>query len=721
MKIQISAIAIVFLSFSFSIDAQPYPQIDTAFAWASGQSSSEFVIVRTLIDHQGNYLVAGMFKDNFDADPGPGFSLAYNNSSRSVPYLQKLSPTGQLLWVRTWPENSFNWLRSMTVDSNNDIYLGGYFHDEQFDADPVGVQYLNVQDSITGFDIESSFIIKLNPQGQLLWSQAFEGATVGYKSVLVNNGKVYVGGTFQHALDTVIFSTSASHVFTGGHLMHDNFLAILDANSGYKKKLVYYQGTARGYLTGLDVFPNGDILIGGEYGDGSIDFDPDTAVDRLNTRTRIDKRGYLLRLDSNLIYKNHAFWQGPTTNYPAELNIVGQNEIWVGGHFNDTLIDLDPGPGFISPSSKVGNRRGSFYLRLDSNFSAQKVYYHLHRRTSSLPNSRNPQMLVVGNDIFVGGTFQNYLYVYPNDPSTQRINLRFNSNQPYTQRSFYLAKINAQDSIEYIYHPQIYVGDTNNEEVSQMLWDGSQIVLTGIFKGEMQIDPGPDSSALQAGSGWANFLIKLKDCTEGSVPTVNRSFTACDSFMVADTSFTSHGWHQLAHPLQGRAGCDSVIANDFIFVFNDRPQVTNHTTYLKASFQDTTMMLKWIDCSTGSLVQNGGTRFYPRQPGDYALRYEHPLIPACADTTPCENIAQINLPEVHQQTWSFYPNPAREIINLQWGEIEIEQMRVLDMRGRVLSEHGQVDQINIKRLPQGSYLLEVESDKGKLSKRFLKL
>jgi hypothetical protein len=70
---------------------------------------------------------------------------------------------------------------------------------------------------------------------------------------------------------------------------------------------------------------------------------------------------------------------------------------------------------------------------------------------------------------------------------------------------------------------------------------------------------------------------------------------------------------------------------------------------------------------------------------------------------------------------SLYPNPAQNDITIQLPDgIELIQIRLQDVQGRMLMTYADTKKLNISSLPAGLYLLQVETDKGRFVRRFVK-
>lgn len=87
---------------------------------------------------------------------------------------------------------------------------------------------------------------------------------------------------------------------------------------------------------------------------------------------------------------------------------------------------------------------------------------------------------------------------------------------------------------------------------------------------------------------------------------------------------------------------------------------------------------------------------------------------AVLDTT---SVSGMDLPET--PAFAVYPNPAREMINIDLPAGTVLQMTLYDMRGAALKRMKNVNQIQVNDLPDGIYLLEIEAGMGLVRKKIV--
>lgn len=114
---------------------------------------------------------------------------------------------------------------------------------------------------------------------------------------------------------------------------------------------------------------------------------------------------------------------------------------------------------------------------------------------------------------------------------------------------------------------------------------------------------------------------------------------------------------------------------------------------------------QWINCDENSIIAGANESiFTPGANGAYAVIITEG---ECVDTSECVLINQVNLTEELSQFIHFYPNPTSgEFIIIQT-TIEIEQLTIIDLNGRVLLTENNLTNgiINISTLSAGAYII----------------
>ncbi|HYD21172.1 MAG TPA: SBBP repeat-containing protein, partial [Flavipsychrobacter sp.] len=163
------------------------------FSWAKSLSGLDADDARAMtLDNEGNVLVTGYFSDSIDADPGAG---VLNMAPQGGTYdflIQKLTPSGDLIWARQISGTAEEYANAIITDANGGIYLTGIFEDT-VDFDPsVGT------DTLISAGMNDIFILHLDSAGQFVWVKQIGGTEndYGFDVDVDAAGNIYVVGNF---------------------------------------------------------------------------------------------------------------------------------------------------------------------------------------------------------------------------------------------------------------------------------------------------------------------------------------------------------------------------------------------------------------------------------------------------------------------------------------------------------------------------------------------
>jgi len=161
------------------------------------------------VDDEGNIYTAGIFSETTDFDPSAGTRNLVSAGDLDA-YIQKLDPSGNLLWVNSIGGNSTDWAYTLDVDLNGDVFVAGGFR-AIADFDP-GSDSLNIP-SISGEDI---FVLKLGG-----------GNNVGIENIFFSEIKVYPNpnqGIFTIDIPVAYSSAQVSIQDIRGKLFYERLL-----------------------------------------------------------------------------------------------------------------------------------------------------------------------------------------------------------------------------------------------------------------------------------------------------------------------------------------------------------------------------------------------------------------------------------------------------------------------------------------------------------------
>jgi hypothetical protein len=148
------------------------------------------------------------------------------------------------------------------------------------------------------------------------------------------------------------------------------------------------------------------------------------------------------------------------------------------------------------------------------------------------------------------------------------------------------------------------------------------------------------------------------------------------------------------------SGNGQTYTNDVLFSYN-----------LNGSWSDA-----YDDVTNGSITVPGNkTMFFHVAPyfqgetGTYLLQIQVTRTSATAVDEQEENFSI-----------SVFPNPASDRLNIASSGARVEAIAIFDVSGRQILSGGDEQQINISGLPDGTYLINIVTDKGIVRDRFLK-
>jgi hypothetical protein len=169
--------------------------------------------------------------------------------------------------------------------------------------------------------------------------------------------------------------------------------------------------------------------------------------------------------------------------------------------------------------------------------------------------------------------------------------------------------------------------------------------------------------------------------------------------------------------LQTAAGCDSTIVTT-VNVNTIDASITQNGSTLTANVSGASY--QWVDCNNGNtpIASETNQSFTATSNGDYTVVITDGT---CAITSDCFNINTVELKQYYKQSISVYPNPASYELNVEYGNLIIEKMHMIDGRGKMVKAiNPNTKSINIADLPKGIYILQFLTSNNVLYCRFIK-
>ena len=166
--------------------------------WGRSAGNSAYAYGKSVAtDGAGNVITVGSFQGTVDFNPGAGVHNLSAPGTTWNAYIQKLDADGNLVFAYGFGNIGDDGANDVAVDTDNNIYIAGYFFGSS-DFDPgTGVSILtSVSNSTDGF------VLRLDAAGAFLSAFSF-GAASGDTATTIsaNNGSYVVGGSFQGVVD----------------------------------------------------------------------------------------------------------------------------------------------------------------------------------------------------------------------------------------------------------------------------------------------------------------------------------------------------------------------------------------------------------------------------------------------------------------------------------------------------------------------------------------
>lgn len=144
-------------------------------------------IISMAVDREGRPHLSGLFSGPVDFDPSPGVATVQGQNGGN--FIAKYSPNGSLIWVKgfgaEWSLGSYS--SDIAIGNNNNVYITGT-HSGSPDFDP-GPGVATYPITFPG----AQHIVKLNSQGNHLWSAVVDGS-VGTSVCIDPNERLLITG-----------------------------------------------------------------------------------------------------------------------------------------------------------------------------------------------------------------------------------------------------------------------------------------------------------------------------------------------------------------------------------------------------------------------------------------------------------------------------------------------------------------------------------------------
>ena len=289
-------------------------------------------------DSKGNLYVAGNFKTSILVD---GNLYSVRDGDFSDIALWKVSPDGDIAWVKIFSSLSADNVRAVSVDENDFIYLGG-----QYKSDILFDDILLTEE--TGGT--SAFLARLTTDGEVLWAKSFTSSGINNFQIvefdILSTGNIVFTG--KSANPTLFYNGEAFHS-TGS----ENVIVGEITPHGDPVWIKQIAGSSA-FLVGISIKADsqGNVYISGRL-DGPVTFNGKTDEAEFIKGMFVAK--YSSMGEEQWIYRPTV----TSTGWAWDLEVDDEDNVYVGSLFTGD-ITLPSGEAFTS----AGNQDG-LLLKLD--------------------------------------------------------------------------------------------------------------------------------------------------------------------------------------------------------------------------------------------------------------------------------------------------------------------------------------------------------------------
>ncbi len=533
---------LVCLFFSeFAVKAQP-----GSLDWAMGIGGAGADAGNALaLDSAGNVYIAGSFSGTASFDPGSTAGDVTVTGTGTDIFVAKYDNAGNFLWVKTMGGKLDDAAADITLDTAGNIYITGSYRDTaDFNPGPAIAKLI----ATGGGDI---FFAKYDNNGNYIYAKTLSGTTGAAveiesgRAIRVDHlGNVFVGGQFRRG--TVDFDPGpAQQLFTATGVTDDIFIAKYDSDGAYVWAFKI-GGSGIDNLYGMSIDDTGNVYVTGQLTTGAagstLDLDPGPDPGNVISNggsdifmAKYNAGGHFVwahALGSSLVDRGKSI----TVDAAGYIYITGEFQTGTGGakldpagiapnltskgNFDVFVAKYDNGGNYIW-AINVGGKTDDLGTAITVDNAGDVIVTGCFTDTAYFDHGTNPAYLISkgGNDVFIA---------------------RYDSNGQY----IWTAGMGGSAADE---------GNAIGLDVT------GQIFTTGIFTGIADFDPGPDTFTLTASTGSDIFLQKLHGtCHTQAALTI----TACDSFVLNGSVYTTTGIYVQTLPNANSNGCDSIMTLD---------------------------------------------------------------------------------------------------------------------------------------------------------------
>lgn len=289
------------------------------------------LITSVTFDAEGNRYVGGYFRaTSVDFNPGPGTDVHSGSTSWPSAFVSKYDAADGYQWTRSFRGAGSNpaAVQSVAVDSDRNVYIGGYYRGVDVDMDPGPGTALH-----TTVGDNDPYLIKYDESGSYVWSRTF-GSTGSdtIARITVHQDTLFVAGFVRGAAD---LDPTAGIDMVAADPDGSAFLSEYDLDGSYRSSM-FLDGVGENRIVSIEVDALGNRYIAGAFSN-SIDFDFGSGSTVLTSNGGRDAFWAKYSPAGNLL-SAHAFGASGDDIINAMVISPSGHNVAVIGSFSDTVV-----------------------------------------------------------------------------------------------------------------------------------------------------------------------------------------------------------------------------------------------------------------------------------------------------------------------------------------------------------------------------------------------
>ena len=621
------------------------------------------------IDPQGNLNFTGVLTDSlfYEVQNGIDHIVTYGQYDIMVRQLDK---NGNHNWIGQVGGDFYEFLGESFTNNLGEFYLQGEYYDT-IDLDPgPGVETINQTAGEA-----ANFILKMDAQGNKLWSKTFIENPLVIET-FDNENNLYGFRTFSGEID-LDPGSGVSIVDTGGDTIR--YIQKLDKDLN----LLWYSAIkGRGLLdeqsSSLDAF--GNIYNYGAFEDTLLLINNGEEIELISQN---GYNIYIQKLDTN----GNLLWtyQLPYMNIdnPISIPIIKADvfgNLFVTGRFSQS-VDFDLGPdSLIVSTGSNGNVEKAYVLKI--NPMGDLLWLNQIDKFGEIN-------LDSKGNVYTAGTYQSSFDADPGSGEYILNGSGFNS-------SAYLIKWSPEG--EFIWADKIKYSNYSTVAYQFEIDKNDNLFISGSH----------ENSNLTADD--IAFITKYVQCAE--ILAIDEHI-ACDEFVWIDGNNYSESTNTPTYIYQDVNGtrCDSIIQLNL--TINNSPVITTTTDGFSITADYISDEYLWLDCNNNfAPIPNSNVQtFIPSVSGSYAVQIENS---GCTGISDCVDFTLVSVEETIMHSLSVFPNPMMQELNIIYPEaIDFKDLRIYDSFGKQKAIYADPrTRIDLSRFSSGLYFLKLNTSDG---------